>query len=144
MPILFRPQPAAATLLYQFSGKLSLADLASLALLEEPHFQALEPGACLYVVIDVSGLETIAAAYFPAVEQLHMTRNAHVCMVSVVGANPYLRALALSLGMVHNRRTVEFYATLDDAFAAIHAHRSTRFDGSGMPPEPNYRPQSDP
>ena len=42
-----------------------------------------------------------------------------MCVVIVVGANPYLRALAISLGLLSNQHAFIFRQTMDEALATL-------------------------
>jgi hypothetical protein len=104
---------------YRFAGKITPADLSVLAAREAPLFAGLGVNECFSVVADWSQIETIAAPLFPHLQNMHLIRDPKVCWVIVVGANPYLRALAISLGVISQNSRFAFRATLDEALRLL-------------------------
>ncbi|MBN1564929.1 MAG: hypothetical protein JXA10_13865 [Anaerolineae bacterium] len=105
---------------YHFAGNITAADLIALTAHETPLFAGLADDDCFSVIADWSQIETIAASLFSELQHLRLIRDAKkVCGVVVVGANPYLRALAISLGIITQQQRFTFRATLDEALRAL-------------------------
>ncbi len=110
-------------LYYTFSGQITLQDLDSLRIIEEPLFANLPDEACLGLILDFSDLDTIAAPLFPQLQRMRLVQDAHICIVVVVGANPYLRALTQSLGLGVSKYDFMFRQTVDEAINVLDHHR---------------------
>lgn len=106
-------------LYYQFTGNLTLDDIDALAEAEQPYFAALSPCDCMDLIIDLTDLYTITTDLFPRLHTMRLVNNGQVCTAVVVGANPYLRALVISLGLTSGTREFIFRATLDEAFEML-------------------------
>lgn len=123
MPITVEPlaqsNGAEPVLVYRFSGRVTLADLENLRAQEAPFFSELAPNECLKIMLDFSELYTIPAELFAPLQHTRLVRDRRVCIVSVVGANPYLRALAISLGLIAARHNFVFSATREDALQTL-------------------------
>jgi hypothetical protein len=113
---------------YRFSGNVTLHDLDTLYRVEESFFAALAEEQCFNVIADLSDLYTIEARLFAELQQMRMVRDDGVCVVVVVGANPYLRAMAISLGMLSGKHEFLFRDRLDDA---LNEFRATPSPGQG-------------
>jgi hypothetical protein len=113
VPVLIHELDAA--LMYQFQGHLTLHDLETVSVLETPYFAALTDGQCLHVLVDLTEIDTIAPSLFPQLQQMRVVQDSHICVVIIIGANPYLRALALSLGGLNSQHEFIFCRTLDEA-----------------------------
>ena len=109
----------STTLAYQFEGRVTFDDLAALRDAERPHFEALPRDAHLSVIVDFSGLDTIPADLLPQLPHMRFVADPRVSVVIVVGANPYLRALAISLGMIVTRPPFVFRRTMDEAMRSL-------------------------
>lgn len=119
MPINVEAIPASNALYYRFSGRITHDDLDSVQDVEASCFAPLGEGQCVTVIADMSGLYTISASLFPRLQNLRMVRDHRVCRVIIVGANPYLRALALSLGNFNSERECIFRPAVDDALLTL-------------------------
>lgn len=120
MPITVQPLDQPLALHYRFSDPLASNDLVKVRDAELPHYNALQDGECLRVVLDLSALETISSDLLPRLARLRIMLDPRVCRVIVAGANPYLRAMAISLGVFNdNNREFMFCATLEDAVSAL-------------------------
>ena len=119
MPI--HVEPLGPVLYYCFTGHLTLNDIEALNVDEEPHFTALPDGEYLGVIIDLSSLHTIAAELFPWLPRLRFVTDNRIRIAVIVGANPYLRALATSLGILTGQREFVFRSTVQDALDVIAA-----------------------
>ncbi len=119
MPITVEAIPALDALYYRFSGQITHDDLNSAQEAEAPCFALLGEDGCITVIADMSGLHTISADLFPRLQNLRMVRDRRVCRVIVVGANPYMRALALSLGSFNGPHCFIFRSTLADALQSV-------------------------
>ncbi len=114
MPICIVPL-TPTTLAYQFEGRVTLADLDALRDAERPYFDAAPADVRISAILDFSGLDTISADLFPRLPHLRCIEDPRVRVVIVVGANAYLRALAISLGMIVSRPPFVFRRSLDEA-----------------------------
>jgi len=124
VPINVEAIPASDALYYRFSGQITHDDLDSAQDAEASFFAPLGEGQCVTVIADMSGLHTISADLFPRLQNLRMVRDRRVCRVIVVGANPYMRALALSLGSFDGPHHFIFRPTLADALQSIEQNAS--------------------
>ncbi|MCL4239125.1 MAG: hypothetical protein KJ047_12835 [Anaerolineae bacterium] len=124
MPINVEAIPASDALYYRFSGQITHNDLDSAQNAEASCFARLGDDQRITVIADMSGLHTISAELFPRLQSLHMVSDRRVCRVIVVGANPYLRALALSLGSFDSPHHFIFRPTLADALQSIEQNAS--------------------
>ncbi|HEX3052346.1 MAG TPA: hypothetical protein VHP83_16920 [Aggregatilineaceae bacterium] len=109
-------------LYYTFSGQITLQDLDALRTAEEPFFTHLPDKAFLGLILDLSDLDTIAAPLFPQLQRMRLVQDPHVCIVVVVGANPYLRALTQSLGLGISKYDFAFRQTVDEALNVLDHH----------------------
>ncbi len=100
---------------YCFSGQITAADLAQLGADERTFYDQLADDEVVSVLLDWSQLNTIPAQLFPQLQNMRLVRDEQVYWIIVVGANPYLRALAISLGVITANRRFTFRATLADA-----------------------------
>jgi len=128
MPITVEQIGSASVLAYTFSGRITLSDLEGLRSSEAPFFDGLAPGASLAIMLDMTGLYSIPAELFAPLQQSRVVSDRRVRVVSVVGANPYLRALAMSLGLLTARADFVFHPTRADALrelGAAPAHLAT-------------------
>lgn len=119
MPITVERIEPDSVLVYRFSGRITLGDLEALYAQEAPYFSALQPDDCLPIMLDLTDLYTIPAELFAPLQQTRLVLDRQVCVVSVVGANAYLRALAISLGLLAARHDFLFYATREEALSAL-------------------------
>jgi hypothetical protein len=120
MPIdIQRLESDGAILHYRFAGSITAVDLKALAALEIPLFAGLGGDQCFHVVADWSQIDTIAADLFPQLQYMRLTRDPRVCRVVVIGANPYLRALAISLGVIAQNNRFTFRASMDEALCLL-------------------------
>lgn len=124
MPIHIEASPASDALYYRFSGQITHDDLDSAQDAEASCFARLDDDQRITVIAEMSGLHTISADLFPRLQNLRMVRDHRVCRVIVVGANPYLRALALSLGSFDSPHHFIFRPTLADALKSIEQNAS--------------------
>lgn len=120
MPVAIQPLDQPLALHYRFSDPLVDIDLVKVRDAESPHFGALQEGECVRVVLDLSAVETISTDLLPQLARLRIMLDPRECKVIVAGANPYLRAMAISLGVFNaNGREFVFCATLGDAVTAL-------------------------
>ncbi len=132
MPIRIERTAASPYLCYRFSGAITPDDLDRLASVEESVFTTPSEGECLGVIVDLSAIDTIAANLFPQLQHMRIVRDDRFCAICVVGANPYLRALWISLGLVRGRSDISFRQTTDDAISILDYHLQANrasFDG---------------
>ena len=122
VPISVETLKSSPCLYYRFTGHVAFEDFDALYAGEEPLFAALPEGRCLGAIADFSALETIGAPLFPRLQHMRLIIDARFCVVVVVGANSYLRALAISLGLTNDTREFIFRNTLDEALAVIQTH----------------------
>jgi len=116
MAVLLEASAAEGVLNYRFSGPITAEDLDHLRGAEEAVFTALAPDACVNIIADMGAIDSIAPSLFAQLQRLRMVADPRVCMVVVVGANSYLRALAISLGVIAPRlHPYAFTETLDEA-----------------------------
>lgn len=120
MPIALDVLDQPAALHYRFSGTISRDDLDTLQITEAAYFDALDDGDCMPVVADFSALDTVAADLLPQLGQLRLLRDPRICHTVIAGANPYLRAMAISLGIfAQTDQSLTFCASVDAAFDAL-------------------------
>lgn len=100
---------------YCFSGQITAADLAQLGVDERAFYDQLADDEVVSVLLDWSQLDTIPAQLFPQLQNMRLVRDEQVYWIIVVGANPYLRALAISLGVITANRRFTFRTTLAEA-----------------------------
>ena len=105
----------APILHYRFAGNISGGDLDALTTHESALFSELANGECFSAVADWSHIETIPAPLFPQLQHMRLIRDEKVCRVVIVGANSYLRALAISLGVITRSDRFTFRPTLAEA-----------------------------
>lgn len=122
MSIWIEKTAASPYLCYRFSQTITLEDLDQLADLEEPYFAALGKDECLGIIVDLSAIDTIAVRLFPQLQQMRMLRDERVCAICVIGANPYLRAFTISLGLVHSNLVISFQQSIDEAISVLDRH----------------------
>jgi hypothetical protein len=114
VPIDVQPFESGSLLRYRFSGRLTVEDLSAVATAEEPYFHALGKDNCLNIIADLTDLETISPTLFSDIQQMRMFSDGRVCRVFIVGANPYLRALAISLGLLTSNLHFTFRNSYDE------------------------------
>ncbi len=122
MPITVEYLESGPLLYYEFSGRITLHDLETLRERETPYFDAIRPGSRVAVVLDLTQLLTIPAELFAPLQQSRVVSDERVSVVGVVGANPYLRALAISLGLIAAKHDFVFCQTRDEALHRIATH----------------------
>lgn len=98
MPITLHRLDRNNVLHYTFHGAISLDDIDALQETENPIFSTFDDNTCVHVIADFSTLETITADLLPRLSQLRLLRDPRICRTVIAGANPYVRAMALSLG----------------------------------------------
>jgi len=116
----FLKEPAN-TIRYNFAGHITHADLEAASEAEIAIFDSLPDHARLYIIVEMSDLHTISPNLFPRLQALRLVHDPRILYVFVVGANAYLRALALSLGLFNSPHEFVFCATLDEALKAMEA-----------------------
>ncbi|MBN2303080.1 MAG: STAS domain-containing protein [Anaerolineae bacterium] len=121
MPIHIHQLASDYILCYRFSGHITHADLEELRVAEEPFFDQLPPERCHSIIADLSDLHTLDATLFPPLQEMRLVCDTRVCVVVVVGANPYLRALAISLGLTSSQHGFLFRSTVEEALAVLGA-----------------------
>ena len=104
---------------YRFARNISAGDLDALTTHESALFDELDNGECFSAVADWSHIETIPAPLFPQLQHMRLFRDENVCRVIIVGANSYLRALAISLGVITQSNRFTFCPTLDEALVML-------------------------
>ena len=119
MPIHVQAFESGSVLHYRFSGQLTADDLSAAATAEEPYFHALGEDNCLNIIADFTDLETIPPDLFSDVKQMRLFRDERVCRVIIVGANPYLRALAISLGLLTPGHRFTLRNSYDEGLRAL-------------------------
>jgi len=119
VPITVRSLEARHSLHYQFSGRITADDFDQAAAAEAPYFDALQPGECLNLIVNLSALETISPDLFGRLKQMRLFASDRVCWVVMVGANPYLRALVISLGVLNQQRRFTFQDRFDEGLRAM-------------------------
>ena len=119
MPIHVRAFESGSVLHYRFRGRLTADDLSATATTEEPHFRALGKDECLNIIADFTDLETIPPDLFPAMQQMRVFSDERACRVVIVGANPYLRALMISLGLLNQGRHITFHSSYDEGLRVL-------------------------
>lgn len=119
MPIHIELLEPAGCLYYRFTGHITREDLDALRAAEEPYFDTLPNDQCCGLIADLSELDTIGPQLWLPLQQMRLVTDEQVCTVVVVGANAYLRALAISLGIVNYQREFIFRASVEEALAAL-------------------------
>lgn len=119
MPIHVQAFESSYVLHYRFTGHLTADDLKATAAAEEPYFAGLNVDDCLSIIADFTDLETIPPTLFPQLRQMRVFSDERVCWVVIVGANPYLRALAISLGLLSARRRFTFRNSYDEGLRVL-------------------------
>ncbi|NLX10553.1 MAG: STAS/SEC14 domain-containing protein [Chloroflexi bacterium] len=109
-------QPVDRAVLYcRFSGTITDDDLITLTRQEETFFSALPPDEAIDVIADVSTIDLLPARLFPQLIRLQNLYDSRLAHVAIVGATPYLRAMATSLGIMTSQQKYLFCDTLADA-----------------------------
>lgn len=108
-------------LCYCFEGNLTHDDLIAARQTEAALFASLPVEEKLPVVVEMSALHTIDPNLFPHLREMHFVSNPRIERVYVVGANPYLRALATSLGIFTSPHEFRFFDTRDEALRDLEA-----------------------
>jgi hypothetical protein len=119
VPIHVEAFESGSVLHYRFSGRLTADDLSAAATAEEPYFRALGKDDCLNIIADFTELETIPPDLFSDIKRMHVFSDEQVCSVVIVGANPYLRALAISLGLFTPGRRFTFRNNYDEGLRVL-------------------------
>ena len=120
MPIRVQSLSSNAYILhYCFTGDITATDLAQLGIDERTYYDKLSDDEVMSVVLDWSNLDTIPANLFPQLQNMRLVRDEQVYWIIVVGANPYLRALAISLGVITANRRFTFRSTYDEALVIL-------------------------
>jgi len=122
VPIAVESLKSETCLYYRFAGHVTPEDFDTLHASEETICAGLPGDRCLGVVADFDALETIGAPLFPRLQHMRLMTDSRFCVVVVIGANSYLRALAISLGLTNDTREFVFRDTLDEALAVIQNH----------------------
>jgi len=122
VPISVETLTSDTCLYYRFTGHVRLDDFDALHAAEESACADLPGDRCLGAIADFSALETIGAPLFPRLQHMRLMTDARFCVVVVIGANSYLRALAISLGLTSGTREFIFRQTLDEALAVLRTH----------------------
>jgi len=112
-------------LVYEFSGRIALGDLETLRRLEAPAYDRLRSGDLLQVLLDLTHLYSIPAELFAPLQKSRVVSDPRVRVAGVIGANPYLRALATSLGLITLRRDFTFHPTRAEALAHLGVELTT-------------------
>jgi hypothetical protein len=121
VPITIESLASGNILCYRFTGVISEADLVDVRRQEPPHFEGLPDDRCISIIADMTGIDTIAPALFPQLHWLRLVSDHRVCVVAVAGANPYLRALTISLVNLTGRHAFIFCNTFDEALSVVGA-----------------------
>jgi hypothetical protein len=119
VPIHVHTFQSGSVLHYRFSGHLTADDLDAAAATEEPYFRAASQDNCLNVIADFTDLETVPPDLFPGIQRMRLFRDERVCRVVIVGANPYLRALMISLGLLRPGRRFTFSNSYDEGLHVL-------------------------
>jgi hypothetical protein len=120
MPIYLERLDPEGYLYYRFAGAVTREDIDRLYLRETSHFES--GGYPLGVIVDFNDLDTIAAKLLPQLQRLRVIRSEQVYAVVFVGANPYLRALAISLGVISGQHDFIFRDSLEDAYFILNSY----------------------
>ena len=100
MSIRIESAASGDALTYRFSGRISEDDMLKLRYAEDRYFASLPAGQCLNIIADFSEIDSIAPQLFPQLQRMRMVTEPRIGLVIVAGANSYLRALTISLGLV--------------------------------------------
>jgi hypothetical protein len=119
VPIHIRSLEAGGVLHYRFAGRITAKDLNDLTAAEDAYFRALSQDECLSIIADFSELETVSPELFLQFQQMRLFSDARVCWVVIVAANPYLRALAISLGVITQHRRFTFRDSYDEGLRVL-------------------------
>ncbi len=119
MPLHMKRFDSGNVLYYCFSGPITWEDFERVRAAEEPHFAALPQSGSLGVIVDMGDLDSISPRLFPQLQQMRIVQDRRVCMIAVVDANPYLRMLAISLGIISGKRNVVFHQNIEGALNAL-------------------------
>jgi len=114
VPIAVRSLNDSRTLYYEFTGRITVDDLRQMAVDEDAYFRALKPADCLDVIADLSALETFPPDLFARLQQARLFAGRQICEAVIVGANAYLRALLISLGIITQRHPFTFRDSPDE------------------------------
>lgn len=114
-------------LYYRLIGSITEDDFQALRSREEMIFGAASSGWCVGVVADFTGLHTIAPQLWTDLRQMRLVQDERICVVVIVGANPYLRALATSLGVTIARHPFVFRDTVDEALNLLGAYSDSSY-----------------
>jgi hypothetical protein len=117
--IYVRSLESGSVLHYRFVGHIAATDLEYAAATEQPYFDALKAGQCVNIVADLSELESIAPELFARLPQMRIFGDRRVCELVIAGANPYLRALVISLGLVTAQRSLTFRNSFDEGLRSM-------------------------
>jgi hypothetical protein len=115
-------QLEAGYLFYRLAGTVTEDDLYTLRVREHAFFDARPDDWRVSVIADLSELHTIPPQLLSQFRQMRMVRDEHICVVIVVGANRYLRALATSLGITIAKHEFVFCETMDEALTLLGAY----------------------
>ncbi|MCC6799133.1 MAG: hypothetical protein IT325_03395 [Anaerolineae bacterium] len=119
MPVKVQWFELGRVLVYEFSGRITLDDLETLHRREAPFYDTLGPGDSLFALLDLTHLYSVPAELFAPLQQARVISDPRVRVAGVIGANPYLRALATSLGLITLRRDFIFHPTRAEALAHL-------------------------
>jgi hypothetical protein len=119
VPIHVHAFQSGSVLHYRFNGRLTADDLNAAAATEEPYFRAASQDHCLNIMADFTDLETIPPDLFPRIQQMRLFSDERVCRVVIVGANPYLRGLMISLGLLPPDRRFTFSSSHDEGLRVL-------------------------
>ena len=120
MPIALQQLDHPTALHYHFSGAISRDDIDTLHHTETAYFDALNDDDRVAVVADFSGVDTIPADLLPQLGQLRLLHDPRVRRTVIAGANPYLRAMAISLGIFAQAdQPFTFCSSVTDAFDVV-------------------------
>ena len=122
MSPIYLDQINSGCLYYRLAGSITEHDLRRLRVQEDSVFNTFRDGEGVGVVADLTDLHTISPQLLSDLRQMRMVRDDHVRVVVVVGANPYLRALAISLGIAVGKHQFVFSETVDEALALVGAY----------------------
>jgi hypothetical protein len=119
VPIHVHAFQSGSVLHYRFSGRLTADDLSAAAATEEPYFRAASQDNCLNIIADFTDLEMIPPDLFPGIQQMRLFSDERACRVVIVGANPYLRGLMISLGLLPPGRRFTFSGSYDEGLHVL-------------------------
>lgn len=119
MPIQVQQSEFEGVLYYEFSGNIIADHLRQLADVEEPIFESLGAEECISILADWTDLETISPHLFPKLQQMRLFSDERVCRAVIVGANAYLRALAISLSVISQHHPFTFSDSYEAGLKAL-------------------------